>query len=289
MIELEDFRTVVAVVDSGGINKAAQLLHRVPSALSMRLQNLENRLGITLFEKQGRNIIPTAYALELAEDGRKILSSVRTAESRLVKRLPGGLLRLGATDSLAGTRLAGPISELIHRYPSIKLELKVGSSEQISKSILEREIDAGLMITHTYHDEFRTVALFPEKLILIASKTHRPVLTPKDIEHDTVLAFHIAGTHHDQCLEWFHEAGMTPARVIELPSYSAILGTVAAGLGVSVVPLHWIEYFHCIDTVSVHQLPRTLSEVRVDFVHLKHTQSPNLKALESILLELKTL
>ena len=81
MIELEDFRTVVAVVDSGGINKAAQLLHRVPSALSMRLQNLENRLGITLFEKQGRNIIPTAYALELAEDGRKILSSVRTAES----------------------------------------------------------------------------------------------------------------------------------------------------------------------------------------------------------------
>ena len=44
MIELEDFRTVVAVVDSGGINKAAQLLHRVPSALSMRLQNLENRL-----------------------------------------------------------------------------------------------------------------------------------------------------------------------------------------------------------------------------------------------------
>ena len=82
---------------------------------------------------------------------------------------------------------------------------------------------------------------------------------------------------------------MTPARVIELPSYSAILGTVASGLGVSVVPLHWIEYFHCIDTVSVHQLPRTLSEVRVDFVHLKHTQSPNLKALESILLELKTL
>lgn len=289
MIELEDFRTVVAVVDSGGINKAAQLLHRVPSALSMRIQNLENRLGITLFEKQGRNIIPTAYALELADDGRKILASVRTAESRLVKRLPGGLLRLGATDSLAGTRLAGPISELIHRYPSIKLELKVGSSEQISKSILDREIDAGLMITHAYHDEFRTVALFPEKLVLIASKTHRPVLTPKDIEHDTVFAFHIAGTHHDQCLEWFHEAGMTPARVIELPSYSAILGTVAAGLGVSVVPLHWIEYFHCIDTVSVHQLPRALSEVRVDFVHLKHTQSPNLKALESILLELKTL
>lgn len=63
MIELEDFKTVLAVVETGGVLKAAEVLHRVPSAVSMRIQNLENRLNTKLFEKQGRNIFLTSQAL----------------------------------------------------------------------------------------------------------------------------------------------------------------------------------------------------------------------------------
>lgn len=90
MIELEDFKTVLAVVETGGVLKAAEVLHRVPSAVSMRIQNLENRLNTKLFEKQGRNIFPTSQALSLAEDARKILAQVQVAESKITKDRPGG-------------------------------------------------------------------------------------------------------------------------------------------------------------------------------------------------------
>ena len=131
MIELEDFKTVLAVVETGGVLKAAEVLHRVPSAVSMRIQNLENRLNTKLFEKQGRNIFPTSQALSLAEDARKILAQVQVAESKITKDRPGGIFRLGATDSLAGTRLSIPISRLLKRYPEIDFELKVASTKQL--------------------------------------------------------------------------------------------------------------------------------------------------------------
>ena len=288
MIELEDFKTVLAVVETGGVLKAAEVLHRVPSAVSMRIQNLENRLNTKLFEKQGRNIFPTSQALSLAEDARKILAQVQVAESKITKDRPGGIFRLGATDSLAGTRLSIPISRLLKRYPEIDFELKVASSEEIAEGILQRRLDAGILITEGRDERFSQTSLFREKLVIIAEKGSAPIKAASDIVGKTILAFNVTNTYHDRCLEWFLRAGMTPRRIIELPSYSAIIGSVRAGLGVAVVPLHWLEHFKCLDMVSVHDLPQSLAYVQVDFVHLKQNTSPNLKAMRAVLKEMRT-
>lgn len=285
MIEVDDFQTVLAVIETGGINKASEVLHRVPSAISMRIQNLESRLGVSLFVKNGRHLHPTSSALQLAQDARQILSLVRKAENKVRKQEPGGLLRLGATDSLAGTRLTESISKLIKRYPGIDLELKVASSDEISEAILQRKLDAGLMVSHGRDERFFKVPLFKEKVSIIAEKSHRPSLSPTDVLEQTIFAFHVTGSYHDRCLEWFSRHGAAPKRVIELPSYSAIIGSVAAGLGIAVVPLHWLEHFNCLSMVSVHELPQSLSYVQVEYVHLKHNDSANLRALESVLLE----
>ena len=254
MIEVDDFQTVLAVIETGGINKASEVLHRVPSAISMRIQSLESRLGVQLFVKNGKHIYPTSSALQLAQDARQILALIRKAEGKVKKQEPGGLLRLGATDSLAGTRLTESISKLIKRYPNIDLELKVSSSDEISEAILQRKLDAGLMVRHGRDDRFFKVPLFKEKVSIIAEKTHSPILSPSDVLDQTIFAFHVTGSYHDRCLEWFSRHGVAPKRVIELPSYSAIIGSVAAGIGIAVVPLHWLEQYNCLSIVSVHEL-----------------------------------
>lgn len=285
MIEVDDFQTVLAVIETGGINKASEVLHRVPSAISMRIQSLESRLGVQLFVKNGKHIYPTSSALQLAQDARQILALIRKAEGKVKKQEPGGLLRLGATDSLAGTRLTESISKLIKRYPNIDLELKVSSSDEISEAILQRKLDAGLMVRHGRDDRFFKVPLFKEKVSIIAEKTHSPILSPSDVLDQTIFAFHVTGSYHDRCLEWFSRHGVAPKRVIELPSYSAIIGSVAAGLGIAVVPLHWLEHFNCLSMVSVYELPQSLSSLQVEYVYLRHNDSANLRALESVLVE----
>lgn len=285
MIDIEDFRTVLAVVETGGVLKAADVLHRVPSAVSMRIQNLESRLNTRLFEKQGRKITPTAQALSLAEDARKILAQVQIAESKITKEQPGGLFRLGATDSLTGTRLSVPISRLLKQYPNIDFELKVASSERIAEAILRGKLDAGILVTNGWDDRFSQTSLFQEKLVIIAEKESAPIEAASDVANRTVLAFNVKNSYHDRYLEWFHRAALTPSRVIELSSYSAIIGAVRAGLGIAVMPLHWLEHFKCLDMVSVHELPPSLAHVQVDFVHLRQNNSPNLQVFRSILKE----
>ena len=153
-------------------------------------KNLENRLNTKLFEKQGRNIFPTSQALSLAEDARKILAQVQVAESKITKDRPGGIFRLGATDSLAGTRLSIPISRLLKRYPEIDFELKVASSEEIAEGILQRRLDAGILITEGRDERFSQTSLFREKLVIIAEKGSAPIKAASDIVGKTILAFH---------------------------------------------------------------------------------------------------
>lgn len=284
MIELDDFKTVLAVVEAGGILKAAESLHRVPSAVSMRVQNLENRLGVQLFEKKGRKLFATSHALSLAEDARKVLSLVRDVESRMTNEKPGGTLRLGATDNLAGTRLTEPISRLIKAYPSINLELKVASSERIKELIFSHELDAGLVLSYGQDKGMACIPLLREKLVVITKKNDPSIKGTADITKQTVMAFHTSGPYYNCCLAWFAHMGQMPERVIELPSYSAIIGSVAAGLGVSIVPLHWLEQFSCLEKVSIYPLPESLSYMQIDFVHRKMQNSPNLKALKEVLL-----
>ena len=161
----------MVVVETGGVIKAAQSLHRVPSAVSMRLQNLENRLSVTLFEKHGRQLFPTSHALALAEDARKILSLVRETESKITNEEPHGVLRFGATDHLVGTRLSRPISKLLKHYPKIDLSLKVAPSEHIKEAILCRELDAGIVLHSKEDERLTSIPLFREKLVVITQKS----------------------------------------------------------------------------------------------------------------------
>lgn len=79
--------------------------------------------------------------------------------------------------------------------------------------------------------------------------------------------------------------GTMPARIVELQSYSAIVGSVAGGLGFAIVPFYWLEQFNCFDMVSVYPLPKSLAFIQVDLMYLRAENSPNIKALKEVLLQ----
>ncbi|MBG6247649.1 MULTISPECIES: LysR family transcriptional regulator [Symbiopectobacterium] len=81
-MDISDFRTVIAVTETGSITAAAKLLCRVPSAIKTRVQNLEHHLGVVLFIKTGRRFIPTTAGLALYENALKIVELVTTAEQQ---------------------------------------------------------------------------------------------------------------------------------------------------------------------------------------------------------------
>ena len=79
-LEVRDIRLVQAVAEEGSLTKAGNVLFLTQSALSRQLADLERRLGVALFQRSGRRMVPTPAAERLLESGREIMGAVARAE-----------------------------------------------------------------------------------------------------------------------------------------------------------------------------------------------------------------
>jgi DNA-binding transcriptional LysR family regulator len=111
--------------------------------------------------------------------------------------------------------------------------------------------------------------VFHEELVLITNHVHAPVSSPHDLERRTLLAFRSGCTYRRRLESWFAEGGVAPARVSEFGSYEAILGCVAAGMGVAMMPRELVEQRNLGTTVRQHALPPHIANVQTLLVWRK--------------------
>lgn len=282
-MELDDYRTILALIQTGSLKSAAHRLHRVPSALSMRIKAMEERLGCTLFVRNGRFLEPTATARKLAETASTIINLSDNAVALITGKVPGGLLRLGALDSIAGTRLPELLTKLTTQFSSLELSLTIGVSEELCQAVLDSNLDAAFLIDAPKTPSLTRKAVFQEKLVLITRAGHKPIKTPADLEHNVLLAFSPGCSYRERMLDWYQTFNTRPERIIEVKSYAAIIGCVAAGMGIAAVPESLIKDSMAKTSLLAHKLPASISQATVELVYRTQSLTQNLSALEAVL------
>src|SRR4051812_47448405 len=105
-IDLESLDIFRTVVQEGGIVRAAGKLNRVQSNVTTRIKQLEERLGLSLFRRQGRSLVLSAEGELLMSYAQRLFRLADEAESELRTGEPMGVFRVGALESTAGSRLA---------------------------------------------------------------------------------------------------------------------------------------------------------------------------------------
>jgi DNA-binding transcriptional LysR family regulator len=270
-----------AVVDEGGIGKAATRLHRVPSNITTRVKQLEARLGIALFHRRRRRLTLTPDGQVLLAYADRLLRLSSEAEAALNGGAPRGTLRLGTLESTAATRLAPVLSRYHLTYPDVRLDLVTGTSGALVARILRDELDAAFVAEPFTADGLETQAAFRERLVLIAPKSAPRLARARDIGHRTIIAFG-AGCSYRRCLEgWLARAKVVPGRVIEFTSYHAIVACVAAGAGVALVPQSVIETVPAGRYVTVHAIAAPVSRPWTRLVWRDGHRSAALDALRA--------
>ena len=117
-MELADLQVFRTVVEEGGIAAAARKLHRVPSSVTTRVQQLEATLGVRLFVRERQRLHLSAAGERLLEYADRMLRLADEARSA-VAGLPGGVLRLGALESTTASRLPAVLGRcLLYTSPS---------------------------------------------------------------------------------------------------------------------------------------------------------------------------
>jgi DNA-binding transcriptional LysR family regulator len=278
VVELEIFKTVA---EQGGVNRAAAALHRVPSNVTTRVKQLEEKLGARLFHRQGRRLVLSSEGKVLLAYADRVLRLCSEAQATLKGNTPQGTLRLGSLESTAATRLPPILARYHTTYPAVRVELVTGTSGALVNKVLGEEVEAALVAEPFSAAGLETELAFVEELVLITPKSYPKIRTPKDVGARTVLAFTTGCSYRRRLEAWLGRANIVPERVMEYGSYHAIVACAAAGSGIAVVPRSVLRAVAAEDQVAVHALPAKVAEAKTKLIWRRGHQSSVLDALRN--------
>ena len=282
--DLQIFKTVV---EEGGIVKAAQKLHRVPSNITTRIKHLESAVGIPLFHRnrQRLHLSPSgelllgyaARLIDLSEEARHVVSG----------NAPQGLLKLGSLESTTASRLPAVLAEFHHRYPDVRLELTTGTNDALVNAVTERRLDAAFIAEPPSSRTLAHLPVFRERLMVISSLDHEPIRNARDAEGHSLIAFPDGCAYRRVLQRWLRRDSLTTSRVLELSSYHAIVACVAAGAGIALMPEAVLDAMP-LTRVRRNPIPRSQSEIVTPLIWRKGEISPPVLALRTLMASVGT-
>ena len=271
-IDLESLEIFRAVVQEGGIVRAANKLNRVQSNVTTRIKQLEERLGLQLFRRQGRSLVLSPEGELLLSYAQRLFRLADEAESELRNGKPMGVFRIGSLESTAGSRLA-PILSRFHRlYPGVVVELVTGTTGALVQRVSSFEIEAAFVSEPFTAPGLEALKVFEEELVLITAKDAAEVTRPSDLGGSTLIAFANGCSYRKRMEDWLGTGGVMPARTLEFASYQAMIACVAAGTGFAMVPKSLLFALRAAGDVKQHELP---ARVRRNHTHLVWSGTPS--------------
>jgi DNA-binding transcriptional LysR family regulator len=281
-MDLEDLEIFRCVVREGGVTRAASRLHRVPSNVTTRIKRFEERLGVTLFRRQGRGLALTESGRSLLGHAERLLQLADAAEQELRSGTVRGALRLGSLESAAGARLPPVLSTFHARYPDVAIELQTGTTGALLRLLERFEIEAAFVSEPFEPGRLSSRPAFEEELVLITAHGAPASRRAADLVGQTIVAFPHGCSYRRRFIEWLAQGGVSPARVLELGSYHAIVACVAAGTGVALIPAEVLDHAVLGTSVRRNRLPARLRINRTHLVWAGEASGP-LRALMDLL------
>lgn len=285
-MDISDLHIFRSVVEAGGITRAAERLHRVPSNVTTRIRQLEEDLGVALFLRGGKRMVISPAGQVLLGYAENILALVQEAREALADPEPRGLFHFGAMESTAAIRLPKLLAEYHRRFPQVKLELSTGPTAQLLTRVLAGELSAAFVADNSPDDRLVSIEAFSEELVIVAAADHSNIQTPKDILCSTILAFGTGCAYRARFENWFRVNGAIPERVVELTSYHAILGCVVAGMGIALLPRGMLNVFPERAQLSIHELPESLRQSITSLVWRQGAKQASVVAMANLLTDI---
>jgi DNA-binding transcriptional LysR family regulator len=282
-MDLAALRIFKAVVEYGGVNKAAEKLHRVPSNVTTRVKQLEESLGTKLFVRQNRRLALSQEGRLLLTYADRLLRLASEAETALRNGKPRGTLRIGALESTSATRLPPVLSRYHQLYPDVQIELVTGTSGALVSRVHRQDVESAFVAEPFNAQGLAMQSVFVEELVLITPKSVGRIRSPKDIGKCTVIAFATGCSYRQRLEAWLATANVLPDRIMEFQSYHAIVACVAAGSGIAVVPRSVIEMTRGAREVIISPLPATIAKARTQLIWRPEHHSVALEALRKLL------
>lgn len=238
----------LAVADARNFTRAAEALHLSQSTLSQHVRELEDELGVRLFDRLGRAVTLTEAGRLLQDHATRLTATLVSARRSMdeLKGLERGSLVIGASTTPGIYVLPAVVAAFRRRYPGIDVSLRIANSAVIEERIRADAVDLGIVGGHILRSNERCVATgLLDELLLIVAPTHpwakRREVAPRELAGVQLLMREQGSATRQVTERTLRQAGVSFMPSMELDHIEAIKQAVMAGLGVAFVSTYAIR------------------------------------------------
>jgi DNA-binding transcriptional LysR family regulator len=244
MIELRQFRQFIAVAEELSFRRAAERLGMAQPPLTAAIRNIEEELGVLLIERTNRVTGLTNAGQVFLDEGRRAVAQAERA-LRATRRVGEGLigsLRITFVASAANDFLPRVLRAFQEHHADVELELTEATTAQQATVLLEDRADIGILVPPVWSDGLTFDVLVEDELVAVVPAEHP--LSPHGSVPLSALAdqpwvlfpAHQGRGLYSRIIMACAQAGFTPRVVQHALHMETIVGLVAGGIGVALVP-----------------------------------------------------
>ena len=254
LLQIKYFQTVAHMEH---MTRAANALQIAQPALSATIAKLEKDLGVPLFNRTGRNIVLNEYGRAFLKRANRIMKELEEGR-REISDLSGS--EFGSV-SFAATSLNKEFAEFIGNFaqlhPKVNFHITQLGDDRVKLHLLETdEIDFAFINSASEHPNIITMQLAEESIFLAVPQSHplanRRTVSFHELENESFIELRSSYAQEEFCDELYKKIGFKPNIICECSESTAVINSITAGLGVSLIP--------CSDNEKV-ELPVTLLKI----------------------------
>ena len=249
MFDAAGLRVMRAIAEHGSFTAAAHSLGYTQPAVSQMVRRLEQRTGTPLVERSGRTVRLTEAGRLLADRAATILDMIEKAEAEVmaIAGLQAGRVRLMAFPSSSATLVPRALARLRASHPGVTVQFSEAEPPESLAALRNGDVDLAVAFSYEGNDPGRgeddlngldVLDVLTDPVMLVLPRDHelagQDAVELADLEADRWIAGCARCRGH--LLTLAHRAGFDPEVAFETEDYVAVLGLVAAGLGVALVP-----------------------------------------------------
>ncbi|RZL91609.1 MAG: LysR family transcriptional regulator [Variovorax sp.] len=243
-VDLFSLKLFLTVVEEGQVGRAAARENIAASAATKRIQDLEEIVGVQLFERNPRGVVPTAAGVVLARHLAQVFGTFEDIRRDISEFSEGvrGTIRVCSTGGIISQYLAGEIAEFARTFPLVDIELREGANPEVVRTISAGEVDVAVFVntTELSADEVDCAAYRTDRLVAVVCRGH-PLAERQHVQLTELLAHNLISIAPATSLMAHVRQAAALAGVEFKPKYTvnsiyAAMGLVRVNQGVTIQP-----------------------------------------------------
>jgi LysR family transcriptional regulator, hydrogen peroxide-inducible genes activator len=241
-MELHQLRYLCAIADTGSFTRAAEHCHVAQPSLSQQISRLEDELGTRLFDRLGRSVRLTDAGRAFLPHARSVLHQTELARNEVDgrRRDPRGTVTVGVIPTIAPYYMPRRIAAFTRRYPDASLRIVEETTPVLVESLRSLAVDVAILSLPLKHRDFETMPLLTERLYAALPTDHPRAnavsISLRELRDEQFVLLRESHCFRGIALAACERARLDPRVAFESGQFSSLLGMVAAGVGVTLVP-----------------------------------------------------